>query len=48
MDELTKIAMEDVNPGFFTDFDLEPFWNDRPVPFLFTGFGATRTISAPH
>ncbi len=47
-DELTKIAMEDVDPADFTDYDLEPFWNDRPVPFLFTGFGATRTISAPH
>jgi len=48
VDELAKIAMEDVDPAYFTDFDLEPFWNDRPVPFLFTGFGATRTISAPH
>ncbi len=48
VDEMTRIAMEDVNPEEFTDFDLEPFWNDMPVPFLFTGFGATRTISAPH
>ena len=48
VDDLAKIAMEDVDPAYFTDFDLEPFWNDRPVPFLFTGFGATRTISAPH
>ena len=48
VDNLAKIAMEDVDPAYFTDFDLEPFWNDRPVPFLFTGFGATRTISAPH
>ena len=48
VDDLAKIAMEDVDPADFTDFDLEPFWNDRPVPFLFTGFGATRTISAPH
>ena len=48
VDDMAKIAMEDVDPADFTDFDLEPFWNDRPVPFLFTGFGATRTISAPH
>ena len=48
LDDLTKIAMKDVDPADFTDYDLEPFWNDRPVPFLFTGFGATRTISAPH
>ena len=48
VDDMAKIAMEDVDPAGFTDFDLEPFWNDRPVPFLFTGFGATRTISAPH
>jgi len=48
LDDLTKMAMEDVNPADFTDFDLDPFWDDRPVPFLFTGFGATRTISAPH
>lgn len=45
---LTKIAMENIDPANFTDYNLEPFWNDRPVPFLFTGFGATRTISAPH
>ena len=48
MDDLVKNAMEDVDPAEFTDFDLEPFWNDTPVPFLFTSFGATRTISAPH
>ena len=48
VDDLAKIAMEGVDPAYFTEFDLEPFWNDRPVPFLFTGFGATRTISAPH
>ena len=48
VDDLVKIAMEDVDPAEFTDFDLDPFWNDRPVPFLFTSFGATRTISAPH
>ena len=48
LDDLTKSAMIDIEPGDFTDHDLEGFWQDRPVPFLFTGFGATRTISAPH
>ena len=48
LDDLTKSAMIDIKPGDFTDYDLEGFWHDRPVPFLFTGFGATRTISAPH
>ena len=41
-------AMEAVDPKDFTDFDLETFWNDGPVPFLQTDLGATRTISAPH
>jgi len=47
-DNLAKNAMVSIDPADFTDYDLEPFWSDRPVPFLFTGFGATRTISAPH
>jgi protein-L-isoaspartate(D-aspartate) O-methyltransferase len=46
--ELTRMAMEAVDPGDFTDYNLGPYWDDRPVPFLFTGFGSTRTISAPH
>ena len=48
LDETTVLAMEDIDPSDFTDYNLEPFWHDRPVPFLFTDFGATRTISAPH
>ena len=48
LDDLTKSAMIDIDPGDFTDYDLEGFWHDRPIPFLFTDFGATRTISAPH
>jgi len=48
LDDSTKSAMEMVDPSEFTDYNLEPFWHDRPVPFLFTEFGATRTISAPH
>jgi len=46
--DLAKRAMEDVNIGDFTDYDIEPFWEDRPIPFLFTEYGSTRTISAPH
>ena len=46
--DLAKSAMIDIDPADFTDYDLEGFWHDRPVPFLFTGFGTTRTISAPH
>ena len=48
IDDLAKSAMIDIDPADFTDYDLEGFWHDRPVPFLFTGFGTTRTISAPH
>ena len=48
LDDLTKSAMIDIDPSDFTDYDLEGFWHDKPIPFLFTGFGATRTISAPH
>ena len=48
LDDFTAKAMEKVDPSDFTDFNLDPFWNDCPVPFLITEFGATRTISAPH
>ena len=48
LDDVIAGAMEGVEPSIFTDFSLEPFWHDRPVPFLFTSIGATRTISAPH
>lgn len=48
IDDFTARAMKKVDPSDFTDFNLEPFWQDRPVPFLITEFGATRTISAPH
>ncbi|MAH98612.1 MAG: hypothetical protein CMA12_04615 [Euryarchaeota archaeon] len=48
IDDFTAGAMKKVDPSDFTDFNLEPFWQDRPVPFLVTDFGATRTISAPH
>ena len=41
-------AMQQVYIGSFTDFELDPFWHDRPVPFLITDYGAAKTISAPH
>jgi len=41
-------AMETVNLSYFTKYELEQFWDDRPVPFFETDMGATKTISAPH
>ena len=41
-------AMKHVFVGSFTDFELDAFWHDRPVPFLITRNDATKTISAPH
>tara|TARA_B100000959_G_scaffold286717_1_gene366734 strand:+ start:1601 stop:2590 length:990 start_codon:yes stop_codon:yes gene_type:complete len=41
-------AMESIDPAQFTDFDLEDFWCDRPVPFIELESGVSRTISAPH
>jgi protein-L-isoaspartate(D-aspartate) O-methyltransferase len=41
-------AMQQVFIGSFTDFELDAFWHDRPVPFLITQNDAAKTISAPH
>ena len=41
-------AMKHVFVGSFTDFELDAFWHDRPVPFLITRNDAAKTISAPH
>ena len=41
-------AMKHVFIGSFTDFELDAFWHDRPVPFLITRNDAAKTISAPH
>ncbi len=41
-------AILSTDPSEFTDFPLESFWHDYPVPFLITESGAPRTISAPH
>ena len=43
-----KRAMQEINPAKFTDYELDYFWNDRPVPFLTTDSGTSKTISAPH
>ena len=43
-----KTAMEQVDPAKFTDHELDYFWNDKPVPFLTTESGMSKTISAPH
>ena len=41
-------AMQSVDIGEFTDFDTSLFLRDRPIPFLSTDNGTTKTISAPH
>ncbi len=41
-------AMQSVDIGEYTDYDLEPFWHDRPLVFLETMKGGVKTISAPH
>ena len=41
-------AMKHVFIGSFTEFELDAFWHDRPVPFLITRNDAAKTISAPH
>ena len=41
-------AMRSVDVGAFTDYELEPFWHDRPLVFIETGRGGVKTISAPH
>lgn len=48
LDDSIEEAMSSVDPSCFTDHSLEPFLGDRPVPFLITEGGATKTISAPH
>jgi len=41
-------AMRSVDVGEFTDYELEPFFHDRPLVFLETDRGGVKTISAPH
>ena len=48
MNESIIEALLSTEPSDFTDFPLESFWQDYPVPFLVTDAGVTKTISAPH
>ena len=41
-------SMHSVDIGEYTDYDLDPFWHDRPLVFLETARGGVKTISAPH
>ena len=41
-------AMLEVDVADFTDYDVDPFFADRPIPFLETDEGGVKTISAPH
>ncbi|MDP6234458.1 MAG: hypothetical protein QF364_01290 [Candidatus Poseidoniaceae archaeon] len=43
-----KKAMLKLDVSDFTDYDVEPFFADRPIPFLETDEGGVKTISAPH
>ena len=48
VDSQISAAMHSVDISDFTDYDLEPFWYDRPLVFLETTKGGVKTISAPH
>ncbi len=48
IDSSISAAMRSINIGEFTDYELEPFWHDRPLVFLETSKGGVKTISAPH
>ncbi len=48
VDENVADAIQNVFVGSFTDFPLDAFFHDRPVPFLVTENDAAKTISAPH
>ena len=48
MDDCIAYAMQSVDIEDFTDFDINTFLMDRPIPFLSTENGTTKTISAPH
>ena len=43
-----KKAMLEVDVADFTDYEVEAFFADRPIPFLETDEGGLKTISAPH
>ena len=48
MGDCIAYAMQSVDIEDFTDFDINTFLMDRPIPFLSTENGTTKTISAPH
>ena len=48
IDSQISAAMHSIDVSDFTDYDLEPFWYDRPLVFLETRKGGVKTISAPH
>jgi len=48
MNDSIADAMQSVEIEDFTDFDIDTFLMDRPIPFLSTENGVTKTISAPH
>tara|TARA_A100001037_G_scaffold182338_1_gene163335 strand:+ start:5059 stop:6096 length:1038 start_codon:yes stop_codon:yes gene_type:complete len=48
MNESIVDAMQSIDIEDFTDFDINNFLMDRPIPFLSTENGITKTISAPH
>ena len=43
-----KRVMVETNVESFSDYDCDPFYSDRPIPFTETELGEIKTISAPH
>ena len=43
-----KKVMIETDIELFSDYDCEPFYSDRPIPFTETEHGEVKTISAPH
>jgi len=43
-----KKALLEIDIADFTDYDVEPFYADRPVPYIESKSGNVKTISAPH
>ena len=46
--EQVKKAILKVDLEHFTDYDVAPFYADRPVPYIESNSGNIKTISAPH
>jgi len=43
-----KRVMIETDVESFSDYDCDPFYSDRPIPFTETELGEIKTISAPH